>query len=167
MADRRAALAGVLLTACAAVACGPAGGSESAPAADRALGTPSAAPTPAFVAALGRNPRARASVVRTTTWGEVGGPATITATVLTYEDWAGALAGLNGWVAALGSLPAADRTSLAIGDEAVRYDLGWPSWHVLAARRGPHVVIVEGGDALPADRRATRLEEVAGRLLAP
>jgi len=102
---------------------------------------------------LGRDP--------TSATGPVTARPAMTLTLATYADPSGALAAYNTWFAEFGFMPAAERKALGIGDQAERFDVGWPPLHAAIARAGPRLVLAEAGEDVPADRRGALLEALA------
>lgn len=90
----------------------------------------------------------------------------MTLTRAIYIDSVGAMAAYNAWYAAFGFMPSAERTVLDMGDQAERFDAGWPPLHAVVARAGTRFVVAEAGDAVPLERRNALIEELARAALA-
>lgn len=85
----------------------------------------------------------------------------MTLTQAVYADSVGAMAAYNAWYAAFGFMPSAERTPLDIGDQAERFDAGWPPLHAVVARAGTRFVVAEADGRVPAERRNALIEELA------
>jgi hypothetical protein len=118
--------------------------------------TPMSATLAVYVAETGES---------TVTQGVAAQPA-ITLTLASYPDPSGALAAYNAWFAELGFMPAAERVPLDLGEQAERFDVGWPPLHAVIARAGPRFVIAEAGEGVPAEQRGAILEDLVRSTLA-
>jgi len=84
----------------------------------------------------------------------------ITATLLTYKDYAGALAMYNKWFSEYGFIPVAERRQVPLGDQAECFDAGWPPFHAVVLRQGPLFALVQADREVPLDRCAALLEDL-------
>jgi hypothetical protein len=125
-----------------AVAVGPGPG----PVLDRLAATASVTPTESSVLAFTRENEPRAA---------------ITVTRATYTGAREAMTAYNAWFAEYGFIAAAERSALDVGDQAVRYEVGWPHLHAVVARSGARLVLVDAAPAVPPARAADVMERLA------